>query len=85
VAAWPAMSSSARGRSEERSLEYAVRRARVRLIWFLGHSSVGPLRQPSHLDAHDALPCPVRSGELVALIQPARTAAKGKPGDKLIT
>lgn len=64
------------------SLEFAVAELGVRLIMVLGHSKCGAVKAAiEHIDAHDALPGSI--GELVALIQPAVTAAKGKPGDKL--
>lgn len=64
------------------SLEFAVAELGVRLIMVLGHSKCGAVKAAiEHIEAHDALPGSI--GELVALIQPAVTAAKGKSGDKL--
>jgi carbonic anhydrase len=64
------------------SLEFAVAELGVKLIMVLGHSGCGAVKAAiDHVQGHDAPPGAI--GELVALIQPAVVAAKGKPGDML--
>lgn len=64
------------------SLEYAVAELGVKLIMVLGHSNCGAVQAAiAHVEEKDTPPGAI--GELVALIEPAVIAARGRSGDML--
>jgi carbonic anhydrase len=64
------------------SIEYGVGELGAELIVVLGHSQCGAVKAAiQHIEAKDKLPGMI--GDLVATIQPAVAAVKGKPGNML--
>lgn len=68
------------GAAVKGSIEYGIAELNVPLIMVLGHTGCGAVKAAvQHIDKKDSLPGAIN--ELVELVKPAVTKAKGQPGD----